>query len=112
MTDKTLFLAWQDKGQSREWFPIGRLDISDGGRIYKFRYVMGAKKAQARAGFRPLLDFPQWDRAYESSVLFPLFMNRIVQSSREDFPEYLGMLDLTKGAEPADILTVSGGQRT
>ena len=27
MTDKTLFLAWQDKRLTREWFPVGRLDV-------------------------------------------------------------------------------------
>ena len=26
MSGRTLFLAWQDKAQSRRWFPIGRLD--------------------------------------------------------------------------------------
>ena len=25
MTTRTLFLAWQDKRLTREWFPIGRL---------------------------------------------------------------------------------------
>ena len=24
--NKSLFLAWRDKGSSRQWFPIGRLD--------------------------------------------------------------------------------------
>ena len=28
MNDKTLFLAWQDQGPSRAWFPVGRLDAS------------------------------------------------------------------------------------
>ena len=26
MSTKTLFLAWQDKVRSHQWFPIGRLD--------------------------------------------------------------------------------------
>ncbi len=25
--NKTLFLAWQDKEKTREWFPVGRLDV-------------------------------------------------------------------------------------
>lgn len=111
MKSKTLFLAWQDKRSTREWFPVGRLDISSDERSYTFRYIQGAKRAQARAGFSPLLDFPDWNRSYESSVLFPLFMNRILQATREDFPEYMQMLDLPEDSGPADILAVGGGQR-
>ena len=32
MTAKTLFLAWQDKRLTREWFPIGRLDVQSASR--------------------------------------------------------------------------------
>ncbi len=111
MKDKTLFLAWQDKRVTREWFPIGRLDISPGADAYRFRYIKGAQRARSSAGLAPLMDFPDWSRTYESSVLFPLFMNRILQSSRQDFPEYLQMLDLPEGSDAADILTVAGGER-
>ena len=45
MTDKTLFLAWQDKFLTHEWFPVGRLDISDNGDAYRFRYIKGAEPA-------------------------------------------------------------------
>jgi len=37
MTDKTLFLAWQDKRLTRAWFPIGRLDAPADRRLYRFR---------------------------------------------------------------------------
>jgi hypothetical protein len=57
------------------------------------------------------MDFPDWNRTYESSVLFPLFMNRIIQASRQDFPEYLQMLNLPEGSDATDILTVGGGER-
>jgi hypothetical protein len=109
MREKTLFLAWQDQGLTHEWFPVGQLDISDN--AYRFRYIKGAERARYRAGFEPLVDFPDWNRSYESSVLFPLFMNRIIQAGRADFPEYLEMLDLPQGADAADILKVGGGQR-
>ena len=111
MKEKTLFLAWQDKRLTREWFPVGRLDISPGADSYRFRYIKGAQRAQSSAGFVPLMDFPDWNRTYESSVLFPLFMDRIIQASRQDFPEYLQMLDLPEGANATDILTVAGGER-
>lgn len=111
MSDKTLFLAWQDKRLTRGWFPVGRLDVLGDKGPYRFRYIKGAERARHEAGFDMLMDFPDWSRTYESSVLFPLFMNRIIPAGRRDFPEYLRMLDLSEGAEPADILEVDGGYR-
>jgi hypothetical protein len=111
MKEKTLFLAWQDQRLTREWFPVGRLDVAPDYSSYSFRYIQGARRAERTVGFAPLPDFPEWNRTYESSVLFPLFMNRVIQSSRADFPEYLQLMDLPKGSSPSDILTVGGGQR-
>lgn len=111
MSDKTLFLAWQDRRQTRAWFPIGRLDVLSVPRAYRFRYTRGAESAQEKAGFEPLLDFPEWERDYNSSELFPLFRNRVISSERRDFSDYLRMLDLPKTAEPAEILEVGGGFR-
>lgn len=111
MTDKTLFLAWQDKRQTRAWFPVGRLDVLSTPRSYRFRYTQGAERASEKAGFEPLYDFPVWKRSYESSELFPLFQNRVISSERKDFSEYLRMLDLPRTAEPAEILEVGGGYR-
>ena len=111
MSDKTLFLAWQDKRLTRGWFPVGRLDVLEGHRRYRFRYIKGAERARIQAGFAPLMDFPDWSRTYESTELFPLFMNRIIPAGRRDFADYLRMLDLPDGSEPADILEVDGGYR-
>lgn len=111
MSDKTLFLAWQDKRLTRGWFPVGRLDVLADRGSYRFRYIKGAERARDRAGFDALMDFPEWGRTYESSVLFPLFMNRIIPAGRRDFHEYLQMLDLPEEAEPAEILEVDGGYR-
>lgn len=111
MTDKTLFLAWQDKHATRAWFPVGRLDVLGKPSHYRFRYTQGAEKARRDAGFEPLLDFPRWKAVYESSDLFPLFQNRVISSERRDFAEYLHMLDLPDTAEPAEILEVGGGYR-
>ena len=55
MSEKTLFLAWQDKREeSRLWFPIGRLDAalprerSDGGNG-RTRKLCGACRADQSA---------------------------------------------------------------
>jgi hypothetical protein len=111
MSDKTLFLAWQDKRLTRAWFPVGRLDVSGELPAYRFRYTKGAESARARAGFDALVDFPEWHRSYESLDLFPLFKNRIISSGRRDFAQYLRMLDLPQNAEPTEILQVDGGYR-
>lgn len=111
MKDKTLFLAWQDKRQTRAWFPVGRLDVLHTPKSYRFRYTQGAERARKQAGFEPLLDFPEWQRSYESLELFPLFQNRVISAERKDFAEYLRMLDLPQSAEPAEILEVGGGYR-
>lgn len=111
MTDKTLFLAWQDKRLTRAWFPVGRLDVFKTPRSYAFQYTQGAERARETAGFEPLLDFPEWERTYKSAELFPLFQNRVISSERKDFLDYLKMLDLPETAEPAEILEVGGGSR-
>lgn len=111
MSEKTLFLAWQDKLVTREWFPVGRLDVLADKGTYRFRYIKGAERARAAAGFSALMDFPDLKKTYESSVLFPLFMNRIIPAGRKDLPKYLSMLDLPVGSEAAEILEVDGGYR-
>jgi hypothetical protein len=109
---KSLFLAWQDSGPSRAWFPIGRLDAETSQSRYSFGYTRGATRAAAQAGLQPLLAFPDFDETYESSELFPLFRNRVLGSDRADFLDYLKQLDLKpEEANPIAILAVTGGTR-
>jgi len=64
------------------------------------------------AGFAPLPDFPQFQRRYEASELFPLFQNRVMGATRPDFDEYLKQLGLGPDHQnPLEILSVSGGRR-
>ncbi|MDE2757067.1 MAG: DNA-binding protein [Acidobacteriota bacterium] len=109
MSEKTLFLAWQDKAGSRQWFPIGRLDVRHP--FYHFRYTGGAKRAQQEAGFPPLIEFPELEQDYQSSELFPLFSNRVIAAGRPDRSGYLRNLDLPENANPFEILSVNGGTR-
>lgn len=78
MSEKTLFLPWQDKAQTREWFPVGRLDVREPAPLYRFRYLRGAQRANQQTGFEPLVDFPDFLRAYEASDLFRLFQNGVL----------------------------------
>ena len=110
--DRTLFLAWKDRLHTRQWFPVGRLDVRADNPAYRFRYVCGAKRAQEEVGFPLLLDFPDIERDYRSLDIFPLFRNRIISPNRPDFQDYLQSLDLPpENADPIDILIASGGQR-
>lgn len=109
---KTLYLAWQDKGKSRRWFPIGRLDADLYEPLFKFGYVKGAERAHEEAGFEPLDAFPDFHKRYISSDLFPLFKNRVMNEGRDEFKDYLNQLGLDKSkADPISILEVSGGTR-
>jgi hypothetical protein len=107
---KSLFLAWQ--APNRAWFPVGLLDTDVRQHYYAFRYTKGALDAQREVGFSPLPAFPDFERRYESGELFPLFENRVLDSSRKNFREYLQSLDLgPDNSDPIDILAVSGGER-
>ena len=109
---KTLYLAWQDKEpDGRAWFPVGQLDADFERSSYRFRYIGGAKRAQEEAGFPLLIEFPSLEEEYQSSELFPLFQNRVMNHKRPDFADYLESLDLSGKSDPIEILSVNGGQR-
>jgi len=111
MDTKTLFLAWQDKERTRQWFPVGRLDVEPEHSLYRFRYTGGADRAHREAGFPTLVDFPNLRDDYRASELFPLFKNRVITPGRPDFADYLRQLDLPQKADPVEILAVDGGYR-
>jgi hypothetical protein len=109
---KTLYLAWQDRGKTRQWFPIGRLDANLNKPLFTFGYLKGAERANKEVGFQPLSNFPDFHSKYESDELFPLFKNRVMDRGRSDFESYLQQLDLDPDlADPITILEVSGGTR-
>ena len=111
MSGRTLFLAWQDKAQSRRWFPIGRLDADIERSQYRFRYILGAKQARERVGFPLLIEFPDLEADYRSPELFPVFRNRVMNRNRPDFTDYLHSLDLPLEANAIEILSANGGRR-
>ena len=111
MSARTLFLAWQDKANTRQWFPVGRLDADVEAANYRFRYTGGARRAQQEVGYPLAIEFPDLKREYRASVLFPTFQNRVMSPRRPDFLEYLRKLDLPEHADPIELLSVSGGYR-
>lgn len=111
MSLKTLFLAWQDKARTRQWFPVGRLDADVEDSRYQFRYTGGAVRACEEAEFPKLLEFPDLERVYESPELFSVFRNRVIAPGRPDRSEYLRSHCLSDDANPIEILSVNGGKR-
>ncbi|NEP49566.1 MAG: DNA-binding protein [Moorea sp. SIO3C2] len=100
---KTLFLAWQDH-ESRSWNPVGRLTFN--GKNYTFVYIEGAKEAQKKFGFEPLMSFPEWNKTYSSTELFAFFANRVMSPSRPDYRRHLDRLNLS--AESFDLMEFLG----
>lgn len=112
---KTLFVAWKDTQNTRGWFPVGRLDADVAGNLYRFCYVRGALDAKKECGFSPFDSFPEFPQEYVAGELFPFFANRLQNSSRPSFREYLRRLDLEPHSEdafdPIEVLGVSEGRR-
>jgi hypothetical protein len=108
---KTLFLAWLAP-ESRVWYPVGRLDVDIARHNFIYEYTNGALDAQAQDGFHPVSSFPELHRRYEASELFPLFQNRVIDSHRRGFAEYVQSLDMDENTvDPLAILSVTGGER-
>ena len=103
---KTLFIAWKDKNFSR-WLTVARLCYSD--KRYIFCYTKGALKSD---NFVPFGRFLSLNNVYVSDELFPLFENRILNSNRSEFNDFLSWLSLdNKSYDPLDILALTEGRR-
>jgi len=111
MSERTLFLAWQEADASQPWFPVGRLDVEADAPAYRFRYIKGARRAQQEAAWPLAPGFPDLERDYRSRALFSTFSNRVMSPRRPDFPDYVRMLALEESADPVALLSVSGGRR-
>lgn len=111
---KALYLAWQAPEPTRAWFTIGQLSVTRDREhpLYVYQYTQGAMRACKEAGLNPLPAFPDFQRRYEAPELFPLFKNRVLDSHRRDFADYLRSLDLDpQHPDPIEILAVTGGTR-
>lgn len=115
-TPKTLYLGWQDRGLTRAWFPVGRLDVAsdekEDDERFRFRHLRGAEAARETGGFESVAGFsPDLSRDYRSHALFPVFRNRVMSPRRPDYGDYLRRRDLDHTATFIEILAVDGGRR-
>ncbi|MFI0352524.1 hypothetical protein [Actinomadura sp. 9N407] len=100
-----LLVAWQHP-QSRSISPVGRLEQQ--GNRYSFRYLQRASEVE---GFKPFIGFPDLASSYDSTRLFPLFRQRVMDPKRPDYVRYLETLGLGEDAAPMEILSRSAGIR-
>lgn len=108
MTHK-LILAWRCLRTS-EWIPVGKLTQESS--KYIFEYTLGASKAVDDGSFIPFGQMRDLHKVYESSELFPIFQNRLLQKSRPEYDDYVDWLDLNKNTlSPLEELARSGGIR-
>lgn len=109
MSIQKLFLAWQNP-ETRYWFPIGLLTFD--GEYYTFSYTNGVEKARAESNFQLLHSFPEVGKIYKSKTIFPLFANRLMPSSRPDYPDYINWLNISENEfNLMNILARSGGNK-
>ena len=111
VNERTLYVGWQDRAKTRQWFPVGRLDADLAEPRYRFCHVKGAERARETGGFDLVPGFPALHGTYESRELFPVFQNRVMSPRRPDFEDYLRGLDLNPTVDPTEILRVDGGRR-
>nr|VFK07833.1 MAG: HIRAN domain-containing protein [Candidatus Kentron sp. LPFa] len=102
---KALYLAWQDP-QTRRWYTVGRLGRENG--HYLFCYTRGAL---VPPGFGYLGRMRDKYQAYHSDKLFPLFANRLLNTSRPEYPDYLAWMGMDDTASELELLGRSGGHR-
>ncbi len=108
----TLFLACRDR-RNRSWFPVGRLTRNDSEPVeYEFEYIRGAQEAKNSTIplAIPVPGFPELDKAYRATEIFPIFRYRVMNQRRPDRPEYLNLFGLDP--DDTDVLTelaITGG---
>lgn len=106
---RVLFVAWQDP-HGRGIYPVARLAVRERSPQYEFGYIRGVEDAQ-RVGFLQFARMKKLDALYFADELFPLFTNRLMPSTRRDYPDYLRRLGLMGDSAPIVVLARSEGRK-
>lgn len=83
-----LFVCWRDFSKN-SWVPVAVLLRTSG--VFSFGYTRGARYAK---GFRPFGRMTELTGVYSSDTLFPLFANRLLNSSRPELEQFRTWLNL------------------
>ncbi len=106
---QVLFVAWQNP-TTRSIFPVARLLHRSIAPQWEFAYIEGARKAREH-GFGLFHGFGKLDDVTRSADLPPLFDNRLMPKTRNEFPVYMQRLGLARDAEEIPVLARSEGLR-
>jgi hypothetical protein len=98
-------VAWRNRVR-RSIHDVAVLDVD--GDTFRFQYVESVELVD---GFRPFIGFPDLDRVYESTRLWPFFDLRVMDRKRPDYAQYVRWLGLPTDANRLDILSRSGGEQ-
>ena len=106
--ESSLYVAWRHPGGLIH--PVGLLTqrVSNGSETYHFVYL---KSAESLEGFRRLPGLPDLYRVYESTSLFPVFLNRQMPRRRPDYGEYVSKLGLDVDADPFQVMARDEGRK-
>lgn len=109
--DEKLFVVWRHP--RRAPYPIGKLSYD--GVKYRFQYDRETLRPALAAGFKPsgfglTRAFPDHDKAYESTELFPAFASRLPDRRRPDYAPLLARLNLRPDSHPFEILKKTRGR--
>lgn len=102
---KAIYIAWQDP-ETRRWHTVGRLNHEKG--YYQFNYTRGVLESPR---FDYLGRMHDKQKNYRSDTLFPLFANRLLDTSRPEYPDYLNWMGVNEEADKMEMLARSGGRR-
>jgi len=106
-------VSWRDPDAHRSHIVarLARTPAGSDASHYEFVCVRGATEARQH-GFTPITSFAHLERVYRSDVLFPFFTNRIMSSSRPEYPRMLDRVLLPQGpSDPLALLARTGGVR-
>jgi len=101
----TLEVVWKDLN-TRQRFVIG---ILTKGKEYSFRYKLESIGKAYEKGFKGLVAFPDSNKEYTNTVMFPAFATRLPDEKRRDIKKILSKHNL-KDYDSFELLKKSGGK--
>jgi hypothetical protein len=102
----TRFLVTWRNGALRRTYPVGVLVATE--MVCDFSYL---EAAATTPDFRAFVNFPELDRPYNSTQLFPFFSQRVMDRRRPDHAGYVRALGLPADATDLELLGRANGQR-
>lgn len=100
-----LYVIWKDM-KTRGRFIVGELSKNGN---YEFKYDSNKVKLAMENGFELFVAFPDQDKVYENSELFPAFSSRLPDRRRKDIDDILNSYKL-EDYDAYELLRKSGGK--